>query len=51
MFVYLCWPLVAVEHVLRQISLCACSLHHLCTLLHVTCSTKCLSDNFVLNWT
>ena len=44
-------PLWQFEHVLRQISLCSCILHHLCTLLHVRCLTKCPSDIFVLNWT
>lgn len=44
-------PLWQFEHVLKQISLCSCSLHHLCTLLHVRCLTKCPSDIFVLNWT
>ena len=44
-------PLWQFEHVLRQISLCSCILHYLCTLLHVRCLTKCPSDIFVLNWT
>ena len=44
-------PLWQFEHVLRQISLCSCILHHLCTLLHVWCLTKCPSDIFVSNWT
>ena len=39
-------PLWQFEHVLRQISLCSCTLHHLCTLLHVRCLTKCPSDIF-----
>ena len=44
-------PLSQFEHVLRKISLCSCSLHHLGTLLLVRCLTKCPSDIFVLNWT
>ena len=44
-------PLWQFEHVLRKISLCSCILHHLCTLLHVRCLTKCPSDIFVLNQT
>ena len=44
-------PLRHFELVLRQISSCSCSLHHLCSLLHVRCLTKCPSDIFVLNWT
>ena len=44
-------PLRHFEHVLRQFSLCSRILHHLCTLLHVRCLTKCPSDIFVLNWT
>ena len=44
-------PLRHFEHVLSKISLCSCILHHLCSLLHVRCLTKCPSDIFVLNWT
>ena len=44
-------PLRHFELVLRQISLCSCSLHHLCSLLHVRRLTKCPSDIFVLIWT
>ena len=43
-------PMWQFEHVLRHFSLCSCFFHHLCTLLHVRCLTKCPSDIFVLNW-
>ena len=44
-------PLWHFEHVLRQISLCSCILHHMCTSLHVRCLTNCPSNIYVLNWT
>ena len=44
-------PLWQFKHVLRHISLCSCIFHHLWTLLHDRCLSKCPSDILVLNWT
>ena len=44
-------PLWQFEHVLRHISLCSCIFHHLWTLLHDRCLSKCPRDILVLNWT
>ena len=44
-------PLWQFNHVLRHFSICSCIFHNCCALLHVMCSTDCLSNNSVLFWT